>query len=190
MHILFVNLFITISNTEKFLSFSSVSYLFQVEVPRWISFWKRHTLVPRTHPQAVFYNFSMGGLTEPWQAYDVHVTRLDGCKEEASLGLMSYVTHWADDSTWEGVGDNVTSTITAMLQTPASEVMEGGGAEQQSRNPEVQLMLSPTCQYKVEIQSNLPKMWGQMVSMSSDWDISFFNTSRSPLSFRSVSTPP
>ena len=176
MHILFVNLFITISNTEKFLSFSSVSYLFQVEVPRWISFWKRHTLVPRTHLQAVFYNFSMGGLTEPWQAYDVHVTRLDGCKEEASLGLMSFVTHWADDATWEGVGDNVTSTITAMLQTPASEVMEGDGAEQQSRNPEVQLMLSPTCQYKVEIQSNLPKMWGQMVGMSSDWAISFFNT--------------
>lgn len=62
-----------------------------VEVPRWISFWKRHQLVARTQPQAVFYNFSMKGLAEPWQAYDVHVSRLDGCQDGGHFGLMKYV---------------------------------------------------------------------------------------------------
>ncbi len=53
-----------------------------------MSFWKAHPVVARTHPQAVFYNLSLPTLTESWQAYDFHVTKLDSKCDKGHYGLM------------------------------------------------------------------------------------------------------
>ncbi len=127
-----------------------------MDVPRWHTFWKSYEVVGRTQPEAVFYNLSMKGLAEPWQAYNVHVTRLDGCKEGDHFGLMKFESDWANDATYRLIGPNVTTTMTAMLQTPRPPGDD-------VRNPEVHLYLNPSCQFKVEVQANLPSMWGQIV---------------------------
>jgi len=129
-----------------------------VEVPRWISFWKAHPVVARTHPEALFYNLSMKSLNEPWQAYDVKVSRLDGCVDHEYYGIMRFVTPWAEDTTQSLIGPNMTSKLTARLQTPRPN-----GEKQYVQDPEMHLYLSPKCQYRIEVQSNLPGMWGQIV---------------------------
>ena len=43
----------------------------EAKLPKWISFWLESRLVKMTKPQALFYNFSLPGLDQPWQAYDV-----------------------------------------------------------------------------------------------------------------------
>jgi len=131
----------------------------EVDLPRWVSFWKSHVVVERTHPEALFYNLSMKELTEPWQAYDIKVTRLNNCQGDKYNGLMEFVTPWANDATHTFIGGiNMTHSMAARLQTPkpASE-------EEYFRAPEMHLFLPPTCQYSIQIQSNLIRMWGQIV---------------------------
>jgi glycosylphosphatidylinositol deacylase len=129
-----------------------------VELPRWITFWKPYTLVEETHPEALFYNLSMKGLDEPWQAYDVKVTRLNKCKDHEYYGIMKFVTPWANDSYQTLIGPNVTNKLTARLQST-----KPAGDDQYFRDSEMHLHLSPTCQYRLQIQVNLPRMWGQIV---------------------------
>ena len=43
----------------------------EAKLPKWISFWLETRLVKLTKPEALFYNFSLPGLDQPWQAYDV-----------------------------------------------------------------------------------------------------------------------
>ncbi len=72
--------------------------------------------------------------------------------------MCSVVTPWAKDEKWSLIGANKTSTLTAMLQaTKLKEDTDDG------RSPELHLYLDPGCSYKIEVQSNLAKMWGQMV---------------------------
>ena len=52
---------------------------FEVEVPRWISFWKRHEIVRQTEPTTVFYNISLKSVELPWQAYDISVRAVHLC---------------------------------------------------------------------------------------------------------------
>ena len=135
-----------------------------VAVPRWISFWNRQPVVEETLPKAVFYNVSLQNLEEPWQAYNVFVTPLSGCEtkkeeeggEKQHFGLMRMITPWSRDSTQTLVVSNMTNMLTARLQTPRPK-------KGYFPNPEVRLYLDPACRYKIEIQSTLPGMWGQIV---------------------------
>ncbi len=72
-----------------------------------------------------------------------------------SILLFRLETGWYHDTVYRLIGPNATSTITAMLQLPPPSGEE--------RSPEVHLYLNPACQFKVEVQANLPRMWGQMV---------------------------
>ena len=43
----------------------------EAKLPKWISFWFETRLVPKTRREALYYNFSIPELNEPWQAYDI-----------------------------------------------------------------------------------------------------------------------
>ena len=42
-------------------------------VPKWITFWREFPVVEQTVAGAVFYNVSLTGMENPWQAYNVKV---------------------------------------------------------------------------------------------------------------------
>jgi len=129
----------------------------EVEAPYWMSFWKVYTLVEETHTEALFYNLSMKGLSQPWQAYDVKITSLNNCHDEEHYGIMRFVTPWANDAIHAFIGSvNITHTLIAHLQTPKQD------SQDYFRSPEMQLFLPPTCQYKVQMQVNFTLMWGQI----------------------------
>ena len=43
----------------------------EAKLPKWISFLFETRLVPKTINEALYYNFSITGLDQPWQAYDI-----------------------------------------------------------------------------------------------------------------------
>jgi hypothetical protein len=45
----------------------------QPELPRFISFYTSQILISKTVANAVFYNISLKGLNEMWQAYTIQV---------------------------------------------------------------------------------------------------------------------
>ncbi len=141
-----------------------------VTVPRWISFWKSYPLVEKTADKAVFYNVSLKELDQPWQAYDVSATALtdgDECQERS--GWMKMMTPWANDAVYVAVGGMGKSKITTRLQA----IRPASGETYAGQNPEVHLFLSPGCSYKLEINANVPAMWGQMVRFYAPMLLSF-----------------
>ena len=141
----------TYSEQQRFLSYA---------VPRWISFMTPHVVVAKTAQSAVFYNISLQGLEEPWQSYDIHVTPVGECNDQTHFGLMRFVTPWARDATQSLLFPNTTNTLPARLQTPRPT----DHATKFYNNPEMHIYLNPSCRYEIEIQSSLPRMWGQIIA--------------------------
>ncbi len=130
----------------------SISY----SVPRWISFWNAYPVVEKTVYKAVYYNVSLKDVDEMWQAYNIKVTPLGKCADEEHFGYMRMVTPWARDATQALIEGNATTQLVARLQSPRPK----DGAYY--RNPEMRVYLNPSCRYKIEIQSSLPAMFGQI----------------------------
>ena len=61
-------------------------------VPKWINFWRDFPVVEQTVAGAVFYNLSLTGMENPWQAYRLTATPLrcaqPGEGEGTQYGLM------------------------------------------------------------------------------------------------------
>lgn len=129
---------------------------FAADTPRWISFWTSYPVVKATAASAVFYNVSLLNMDQAWQAYDIIAEPLDACEDEEHFGLMRFVTPWANDATQTLIQPSGATKLTARLQSMKPK-------EGYYRNPEMQLYLNPTCRYRISIQSNIPRMWGQMV---------------------------
>lgn len=97
-------------------------------------------------------------MEEPWQAYTVRAVPLGKCTDDNHFGMMRFSTAWDRDATQTLIGTkNMTNALTARLQStrPKDGVYY--------RNPEMQVYLNPACRYRIEIQSNLPAMFGQIV---------------------------
>ena len=137
----------------------SVAY----SVPKWINFWRAMTIVERTGVGAVYYNISLTGLDQPWQAYYVTATptqcRTDTALSSTHYGLASFVTPWSRDVSHALLGrpgDNTSAnSVIARLQTskPVNT----------TDLPRVDLLLDPACVYTVKIQPSLVSMMGQVV---------------------------
>ena len=136
---------------------------FAYSVPKWINFWRAATIVERTVVGAVYYNISLTGLEQPWQAYYVTATPTQ-CRTEAGLspahyGLASFVTPWSRDIGHALLGrpgeKNFTNSVVARLQT-AQPVNS-------TDLPRVDLLLDPACVYTVKIQPSIVSMMGQVV---------------------------
>ena len=84
---------------------------------------------------------------------------MDHCTDEEHFGLARLVTPSADDVTQTLIGFNQTHSIVARLQSPRLPNPD----KEFVKNPEVLLYLNPTCQYRVEVRSNLGEMWSQIV---------------------------
>ena len=136
---------------------------FAYSVPKWINFWRAATIVERTVVGAVYYNISLTGLEQPWQAYYVTATPTQ-CRTEAGLssahyGLASFVTPWSKDISHALLGrtgeKNFTNSVVARLQTslPVNS----------TDLPRVDLLLDPACVYTVKIQPSIVSMMGQVV---------------------------
>jgi len=138
-----------------------ISYM----VPKWINFWRMFPVIQSTLTGAVFYNISLTGIDQPWQAYTVHVTPLQ-CQpskdDKHQLGLARFVTPWAADVTQVilgGLGDsNFTNKISAKLQAARPT-----GSNDTLETPQVHLYLNPSCTYSVTIGASMPQMMGQMM---------------------------
>ena len=53
----------------------------EAKLPKWISFMFEARLVPLTIKDALYYNFSITGLDQPWQAYDISASPIKCDKE-------------------------------------------------------------------------------------------------------------
>ena len=97
-------------------------------------------------------------MEEPWQAYTIRARPLGKCTDDAHFGMMRFSTAWDRDATQAIIGTkNMTNSLVARLQTTRPK--DG----RFYRNPEMQVYLNPSCRYRIEIQSNLPAMFGQIV---------------------------
>ena len=97
-------------------------------------------------------------MEEPWQAYTVRAVPVGKCTDDDHFGMMRFSTAWDRDATQTLIGTkNMTNALTARLQSTRPK--DG----RYFRNPEMQVYLNPSCRYRIEIQSNLPAMFGQIV---------------------------
>ena len=97
-------------------------------------------------------------MEEPWQAYTVRAVPIGKCTDDDHFGMMRFSTAWDRDATQTLIGTkNMTNALTARLQSTRPK--DG----RYFRNPEMQVYLNPSCRYRIEIQSNLPAMFGQIV---------------------------
>ena len=53
----------------------------EAKLPKWISFLFETRLVPLTIKEALYYNFSITGLDQPWQAYEIAASPIKCDKE-------------------------------------------------------------------------------------------------------------
>ena len=133
-------------------------------VPKWINFWRQQTVVERTVPGAVWYNVTLTGLEQAWQAYYVTATptqcRTDTDLSSAHYGLARFVTPWSPDAVHALLGRpgeaELTNSVVARLQTSRP-------ANSSAEPPRVELLLDPACQYAVRVQPSIVAMMGQMV---------------------------
>lgn len=130
----------------------------EYQTPRWITFFKSYPIVAGTAERSVFYNVTLLEMDQAWQAYDIIVKPLSRCTDETHFGLMRFVTPWANDATQKLIAHNETSRLTAKLQITKPSNFDG-----EAINPRVDILLNPDCQYSIEIQSAVHKMWGQMI---------------------------
>ena len=49
----------------------------KAELPRWISFFKRHLVTDKTTMGAIHYRMPVVGLDQPWQAYTLSVEQVN-----------------------------------------------------------------------------------------------------------------
>ena len=137
-------------------------------VPKWVTFWREFPIVETTASGAVFYNISLTGMENPWQAYSVKAMPLQcsppGEGEKPHFGLARFFTPWAMDTTQTllGQGGNFTNSITAKLQTARPE-----GSNDTVATPQIHLFLDPACTYRVTVRAAFPEMMGQLVKNTS-----------------------
>merc|ERR1719500_2036535 len=135
-------------------------------VPKWVTFWREFPIVETTAAGAVFYNISLTGMENPWQAYSVKALPVQcstpGEGEKPHFGLAKFFTPWAMDSTQTllGQGGNFTNSITAKLQTARPE-----GSNDTTATPQIHLFLDPACTYRVTVRAAFPEMMGQLVRL-------------------------
>ena len=133
-------------------------------VPKWVTFWREFPIVETTAAGAVFYNISLTGMENPWQAYSVKAMPIQcsmpGEGEKPHFGLARFFTPWAMDSTQTllGQGGNFTNSITAKLQTARPE-----GSNDTTATPQIHLFLDPACTYRVTVRAAFPEKMGQLV---------------------------
>eukprot|EP00094_Tigriopus_californicus_P008865 TCALIF_08546-PA protein Name:"Similar to PGAP1 GPI inositol-deacylase (Homo sapiens)" AED:0.00 eAED:0.00 QI:577/1/0.66/1/0.5/0.33/3/0/965 len=130
----------------------------EYQTPRWITFFKSYPIVAKTAERSLFYNVTLLEMDQTWQAYDIIVKPLGRCPDDTHFGLMRLVTPWAYDATQTLIAHNETSRLTAKLQ-----VTKPSDLGTDPINPRLDILLNPNCQYSIEIQSAVHKMWGQMV---------------------------
>ena len=70
---------------------------------------------------------------------------------------MRFITPWSKDTTQELIYHNRSSVLPTRLQTTKQM------GDNSTEKPFAQLLLNPSCQYKIDVQASLPKMWGQML---------------------------
>eukprot|EP00090_Calanus_glacialis_P013911 TRINITY_DN2253_c0_g1_i7.p1 TRINITY_DN2253_c0_g1~~TRINITY_DN2253_c0_g1_i7.p1 ORF type:complete len:1052 (-),score=349.76 TRINITY_DN2253_c0_g1_i7:167-3322(-) len=132
-------------------------------VPKWINFWRQFTVVEKTVAGAVFYNLSLTGIDNPWQAYVV-TAEPSQCSAQAEekphYGLARFITPWANDATQSllGQGANFTNSITAKLQTSRPP-----GSNDTTETPQIHFYLDPACTYTIKVFPSIPQMMGQMI---------------------------
>jgi len=136
-------------------------------VPKWITFWREYSVIQSTQEAAVFYNLTLHGIEQMWQAYTLTVNPLK-CKNKGKpqVGLARFITPWAKDTTQVLLGEpgnsNFTNTLGIKLQTPRPQ-----GSNDTVESPQVHLYLSPTCTYSVTLRASLPQLMGQIARLYS-----------------------
>ena len=135
-------------------------------VPKWVTFWRDFPILEKTAAGALYYNITLTGMENPWQAYTVRATPLQCAAptegEKQHFGLMRFETPWAADATQTllGLGGNFTNHLTAKLQAARPE-----GSNDTVEAPLVHLHLDPACTYRVTIRAAFPGIMGQLVRM-------------------------
>jgi len=130
-------------------------------VPKWINFWRQFTVVEKTVAGAVFYNLSLTGIDNPWQAYVVTAVQSKCAateEEKPHFGLARFITPWANDATHVLLGKGEPNSITAKLQTPRPT-----GSNDTLETPQIHFYLDPACTYAIKVYPSIPQMMGQMI---------------------------
>jgi len=129
-------------------------------VPKWINFWRPLTVLEKTASGAVYYNVSLGGLEQVWQAYTV-TARPTQCAAptNAHYGLARLVTPWSGEVVYTLLGRQGDNTTTNSLLARMMTARPPNNTELQF----VELWLDPACRYSITVQPSLPAIMGQMV---------------------------
>jgi len=135
------------------------------KLPKWVSFWMETRLLPKTRKNALFYNFSIPGLDEPWQAYDISAFPLQCDNEDVDLnstklhyGLLKMTNSWANDDTYKLIGQNMSNSIPARITRAKTSALSPNDTKS-----EVHVYLNPVCRYAISIRPNLAEIFGQVV---------------------------
>ena len=136
-----------------------------VHLPRWISFVKETRVVPLTVKNGLFYNLSLQGMEEPWQAYELSAFPLScqvstTTEEYNHFGLLRAFEETYD--TYQLLGANMSNSIVARVNRPKA-VIQGTNDPQAKLRSEVHLYLDPECRYAISIRPHLGEMFAQMV---------------------------
>ena len=138
-----------------------------VHLPRWISFVKETRLVPLTVKNGLFYNLSLQGMEEPWQAYEVSAYPLkcqrhtQDPEEYNHYGLLRAYEEFHD--TYQLLGANMSNSIIARVNRPKAVVQGADDPQEKLSRSEVHLYLDPECRYAISIRPHLGEMFAQMV---------------------------
>lgn len=122
-------------------------------LPRWITFWKSYPVIEETKSSAIFYNISLMGLEQAWQAYDLIWTPKGQCKGHSVVRMN---TPWSNNDVFHFLSNVNQTSVVAKLQTMKKQDNDN------VTNPGVITNLDPSCQYKVEVRASMEKIWGQI----------------------------
>ncbi|XP_021936660.1 GPI inositol-deacylase isoform X2 [Zootermopsis nevadensis] len=155
----FTHVIIRVKPTREMVQFNvdihSSSRHIAVSLPKWVSFMSKSVVLDLTYDHAVYYELTLPGFEQTWQAYLLHVNPQE-CQKTPHHSVATMRVPWSREDVHVHITESVHKPLRLKLQTlkPASY--------NSSDSVKVTLVLDPKCKYSVRIQSGMLDSLGQL----------------------------